>query len=347
MSFKKKSNGLKDGWFCFDSILVFMMVMETWVLLIIMALAGGGESPIGGTSILRLFRLLRLSRLTRMLRSLPELMILIKGMVTAMKSVSYVMALLVLITYVFAIAFTQLAVGTESIGDDFFANIAHSMYTLLVYATLLDNLADFTDALRFEMWPLLVLGLIYISLAALTVMNMLIGVLCEVVSAVADSERDDIRTENLCKQMQAVVSSLDCDNNGLLSYKEFTEIMQKPDALMALEDVGVSPIGIVDFAELFFFEDGKPKELTFEEFMEEIIKLRESNSATVKDMLHVWMKMKQTTAKTVKDTNKFARAFTQSFDEKTTSITERATKIQGMLAAGLTDLQRVTSKYSG
>merc|ERR1719274_141706 len=100
-----------------------MMVMETWVLLIVMAAAGGGESPVGGTSILRLFRLLRLSRLMRMLRSLPELMILIKGMATAMKSVAYVMGLLVLITYVFAIAFTQLAVGTESLGDTFHANI--------------------------------------------------------------------------------------------------------------------------------------------------------------------------------------------------------------------------------
>merc|ERR1712167_342754 len=97
------------------------------------------------------------SRLSRMLRSLPELMILIKGMVTAMKSVSYVMGLLILITYVFAIAFTQLAVGTETLGDDFFANIAHSMYSLLIYATLLDDLSYFTDALRFEMWPLLVL----------------------------------------------------------------------------------------------------------------------------------------------------------------------------------------------
>merc|ERR1711977_674665 len=102
---------------------------------------GGGDSPMGGTSILRLFRLLRLSRLTRMLRSLPELMILIKGMVTAMKSVSYVMALLVLITYVFAIAFTQLSVGTETIGDSYFANIAHSMYSLLIFATFMDDIS--------------------------------------------------------------------------------------------------------------------------------------------------------------------------------------------------------------
>merc|ERR1719399_1513747 len=108
--------------------------------MIILTASGGGDSPLGGgTSILRLFRLLRLSRLTRMLRSLPELLILIKGMATAMKSVAYVMALLVLITYVFAIAFTQLAVGT-GVGDDLFANIAHSMYSLLIYATLLDDL---------------------------------------------------------------------------------------------------------------------------------------------------------------------------------------------------------------
>merc|ERR1719217_789443 len=110
MAFEKKINGLFDAWFVFDSLLVFMMVMETWVFV---AISGDGSSPMGDAAILRLFRLLRLSRLLRMLRSLPELMILIKGMVTAMKSVMYVMALLVLLCYVFAIAFTQLAVEKD------------------------------------------------------------------------------------------------------------------------------------------------------------------------------------------------------------------------------------------
>merc|ERR1719235_2174198 len=116
------------------------MVGETWVITIIMVSTGSeGGSPLGNTAILRLFRLLRLSRLMRMLRSLPELMILIKGMVTAMKSVVYVMCLLAIITYVFAIAFTQLAVGSESIGETYFSNVAHSMYSLIIYATLCDN----------------------------------------------------------------------------------------------------------------------------------------------------------------------------------------------------------------
>merc|ERR1719217_1652351 len=134
MAFEKKINGLFDAWFVFDSLLVFMMVMETWVFV---AISGDGSSPMGNAAILRLFRLLRLSRLLRMLRSLPELMILIKGMVTAMQSVVYVMVLLVLFTYVFAIACTQLSLGTE-FHAVYFEDVAMSMYSLIIYATFLD-----------------------------------------------------------------------------------------------------------------------------------------------------------------------------------------------------------------
>lgn len=343
MAFKIKTNGLKDGWFVFDSILVFLMVMETWVMTIITA-AIGGESPMGGTSVLRLFRLMRLSRLMRMLRSLPELMILIKGMVTAMKSVAYVMALLVLITYVFAILFTQLAVGSE-VGDAYFANIAHSMYSLVIYATLLDDLIAFCDDLRNERWILLCFSFIYIALAALTVMNMLIGVLCEVVSAVAEGERDSIRTETLTNKMLEVVSALDSDNNGMLSYKEFAQIMSKPDALNALEDVGVSPVGVVDFAELFFFEDGNPVDLTFETFMEVILDLRETNQCTVKDLLHVWMKIKRTTNKEIKDIKASAAKFSETFDQKTAGVGSRLENIQSTLTDGVSLMMKASSKY--
>jgi voltage-gated sodium channel len=341
MSFKRKLNGLKDGWFVFDSVLVFMMVMETWVMLIVIKVGGGG-SPLGGTSILRLFRLLRLSRLMRMLRSLPELMILIKGMVTAMKSVAYVMALLVLLTYVFAIAFTQLAVDTPTIGDDYFANIPLSMYSLLIYATLLDDLVAFTDALRAESPAMLVLALIYIALAALTVMNMLIGVLCEVVSAVAENERDEIKTETLAIKMHEVVGACDKDKNRLISYKEFTEIVANPEGLAALEDVGVSPVGLVDFAEMFFFEDGEPVELTFEKFMEMVLELRETNTVTVKDILNCWMKIKSTTNKEIVKIKGSVEALSTSFGEKAANLGGQMDKIENMLTEGMTDVLKLS-----
>merc|ERR1719329_1016455 len=110
MAFEKKRNGLKDSWFVFDSILVFMMAMETWVLTLVMLAMGGagGSSPLGNASILRLFRLARLSRMARMLRSMPELLILIKGMVAAMRSVGFVLLLQIIMMYVFSIAFELL-----------------------------------------------------------------------------------------------------------------------------------------------------------------------------------------------------------------------------------------------
>merc|ERR1719160_1414578 len=255
------------------------------------------------------------------------------------------MALLVLITYVFAIAFTQLSVGTESVGDDWFANISLSMYSLLIYATLLDDLIDFTDALRFSMPIVLALSFVYIALAALTVMNMLIGVLCEVVSAVAENERDEIRTETLTNKMREVVDALDADQNKLLSYKEFAEIMSIPAALNALEDVGVSPVGIVDFAELFFFEDGKPVDLTFETFMEVILDLRETNQCTVKDLLHVWMKIKRTTNKEIKDIKASAAKFSETFDQKTAGVGGRLENIQSTLTDGVSLMMKASSKY--
>eukprot|EP00443_Scrippsiella_acuminata_P073088 CAMPEP_0115451988 /NCGR_PEP_ID=MMETSP0271-20121206/42361_1 /TAXON_ID=71861 /ORGANISM="Scrippsiella trochoidea, Strain CCMP3099" /LENGTH=211 /DNA_ID=CAMNT_0002878299 /DNA_START=35 /DNA_END=666 /DNA_ORIENTATION=+ len=54
-SFRVKCNGLRDPWFVFDSCLVFMMVMETWVMASIMLLVGGaGAGGLGNASILRM-----------------------------------------------------------------------------------------------------------------------------------------------------------------------------------------------------------------------------------------------------------------------------------------------------
>eukprot|EP00746_Dinoflagellata_sp_MGD_P138583 gnl/MRDRNA2_/MRDRNA2_72213_c0_seq1.p1 gnl/MRDRNA2_/MRDRNA2_72213_c0~~gnl/MRDRNA2_/MRDRNA2_72213_c0_seq1.p1 ORF type:complete len:283 (-),score=63.50 gnl/MRDRNA2_/MRDRNA2_72213_c0_seq1:488-1336(-) len=274
-------------------------------------------------------------------------MILIKGMATAMKSVAYVMALLVLLTYVFAIAFTQLAVGTyeeygaDSVGDQNFANIGLSMYSLIIYATLLDDLIDFTDSLRYQSPVLLVLAFIYIGLAALTVMNMLIGVLCEVVSAVAETERDDIKSTTLSLKMREVVGALDRDKNKMISYAEFTEILEHPITLEALADVGVSPLGLVDFAEFFFVEDGEPIELTFENFMEMVLDLRETNTATVKDMLNVWMKIKGTTNKEVAGIKTSLESVAESFDEKCPPLSKTMSNIESQLAEGMKEIAKL------
>eukprot|EP00929_Paragymnodinium_shiwhaense_P092324 TRINITY_DN5219_c0_g1_i1.p1 TRINITY_DN5219_c0_g1~~TRINITY_DN5219_c0_g1_i1.p1 ORF type:complete len:552 (-),score=133.78 TRINITY_DN5219_c0_g1_i1:112-1767(-) len=289
MSFEVKRNGLKDGWFIFDSLLVFMMVAETWVLTLIQIARGTSSgSPLGGAAVLRLFRLLRLTRLMRMLRSLPELMVLIKGMVTAMKSVCYVMGLLIICTYVFAIAFTQLSESTE-MKELYFRDVSLSMYSLIIHATFLDDLATFCNDILAESFPVVCLVFVFVCLSSMTVLNMLIGVLCEVITAVAQTEKEEMLTSLVSERMSRIVSGLQLEQAGKISCEEFTKIVEMPDAVKALVEVGVDPICVVDFADMLFMDSPS---ISFSAFMEMLLDLRGANTATLKDVMNLSMQLK-------------------------------------------------------
>ncbi|CAJ1376179.1 unnamed protein product [Effrenium voratum] len=289
MAFERKCNTMRDGWFVFDSILVFLMVGETVVMTLLMLIMGPGgpiSMDLGNASILRLFRLLRLSRMARMLRSMPELMILIKGMAAATTSVFFIMCLQLILLYVFAIAFTQLAAGTQ-MGAYYFPNVLHSMYTLLLYGTFLDNLADFCDGVAAESSLCLALVFVFVLLSACTVLNMLIGILCEVVSAVTAVEKEEMTVLFVTNKLQRVLKKLDKNNDGHLCKDEFMKILEEPEAARALEEVGVDPVSVVDFADFIFGQDDEEgsENLSFSKFMEILLTLRQDNKATIRDMI--------------------------------------------------------------
>lgn len=114
--FQEEKRRMKDAWFAFDTVLVGMMVFETWLVTVYIMFAAGGfrANLFGNAAILRLLRLLRLSRLAKMIRYMPELMVLIKGMVSASRVVFFTMLLLLICIYVFAIVFRQLTDDTEA-----------------------------------------------------------------------------------------------------------------------------------------------------------------------------------------------------------------------------------------
>jgi len=291
MAFRRKLDGRKDFWFVFDSALVLTMVLETWVMTSIMLmldLPGGG---LGGTSLLRVARLLRLTRMARMarlLRAMPELLILIKGMAAAMRSVMFTLGLLAVIIYVFAIAFTQLCDGTECSRE--FKSVGHSMHYLLVKGALMDGIGDVQKLLEPQSYLLLLIFYIFVLLAALTVMNMLIGVICEVVSAVAATEQERMTVSYVKDKIAELIRDQNKDNDDQISRQEFKDMFSNTKAMGILQDVGVDVIGLVDFADTIFDdaceanEDGEDK-LSFEDFMGLILDLRGSNNATVKDVV--------------------------------------------------------------
>jgi len=283
MAFEKKCKCLKDPWFVFDTSLVALYLFDPFIISLAVAASGGGKMDLP-TSVLRLFRLARLSRLVRMLRSLPELMIMIKGMVTAAATVSYTLGLLLIFTYVFAIAMTQLSIGTE-FREWYFKGVALSMYSLIIYGTFLDSLAEFCDDIRAESTPCLIAVTVYVVLASMTVMNMLIGILCEVISAVAEEEKETMITEKVYEKFGAILKGLDKDGDGTISFREVEVIVENRDALAALNSVNVDPGDLIDVAEDFLIEQGK--EMSFDDFMEMVLGLRGGLQATLKDIYFV------------------------------------------------------------
>mmetsp|Transcript_64950 Transcript_64950/g.186640 ORF Transcript_64950/g.186640 Transcript_64950/m.186640 type:complete len:751 (-) Transcript_64950:97-2349(-) len=300
-SFARKRNGLRDGWFVFDTLLVLMMVMETWVLSCVMIASGSaGLEGLGNASILRMARLARLTRMVRMarlLRAMPELMILIKGIAAATRSVFFTLCLLCLLLYIFGIAFTQLTEKSE-VGDFYFPNVPASMYTLLMCGTLMDNIGEPLKQLGDLSFFFAALYLLFVLLATITVMNMLIGVLCEVVSAVAATEKESLTVSFLHGQLKSVMktSGLDKDNDGRISKQEFSTLLEYPTACRALKEVGVDVINLVDNIDFIFPEDEQmdgddegaayvERQLSFGDFMELVLMLRGSNNATVKDIV--------------------------------------------------------------
>eukprot|EP00445_Apocalathium_hangoei_P082382 CAMPEP_0204181354 /NCGR_PEP_ID=MMETSP0361-20130328/51827_1 /ASSEMBLY_ACC=CAM_ASM_000343 /TAXON_ID=268821 /ORGANISM="Scrippsiella Hangoei, Strain SHTV-5" /LENGTH=690 /DNA_ID=CAMNT_0051140921 /DNA_START=141 /DNA_END=2210 /DNA_ORIENTATION=- len=291
-SFKRKRNGLKDAWFVFDSSLVFMMVAETWVMSVFLLISGAGSGGLGNASILRMARLLRLSRMARMarlFRAMPELLIMIKGIAAAMRSVLFTLVLLFILIYVFSIAFVQLTADIPE-GEPLnllFGNVPRAMHSLLIHGTILDGPGAVVVELGNNSYVLAFVFYIFILLAAFTILNMLIGVLCEVVSGVAAVEREKLTVAFVKFQLEKVMQQLDKSGDGEISKVEFSQILDNATATKALEEVGVDVVGLIDNIDFIFQgdDDEGEKNLDFASFIELVLELRGDNMATVKDIV--------------------------------------------------------------
>lgn len=277
-AFKFKRNCLCDAWFVFDSVLLVMMIFETWVMPSVSA--GGGAKALQGLRWMRLIRLTRLARVARLLRAVPQLLIMVKAIMISLKTVSYTFVLLILMVYIFGVAFTILTDGN----DDEFDGVLISMNTLLLSGALPDQ-GDLVNRLRVENIGYYFLIVIYLMIASLTLMNMLIGILTEVISGVSTLEREEIQLRSVKERLWAMLTGLNLctEMDDLITQEAFRSLLVSPQAAGILEEVDVDVVGLVDFAD-YIFSDEHPF-LAFPDFMEVILQLRGSNTASVKDIV--------------------------------------------------------------
>ena len=66
----------------------------------------------------------------------------------------------------------------------------------------------------------------FVLLASFTVVNMVTGVLCEVVSAVAATEKEENSVIYVNQKLKQVLQFLDEDGDGTISRKEFAKALE-------------------------------------------------------------------------------------------------------------------------
>ncbi|CAK9097156.1 unnamed protein product [Durusdinium trenchii] len=277
---------LQDPWFMFDVFLLILMVFETWLVPIAHLLTSkSGNSMTGGASVLRVARVLRVlrtARMARLVRFMPELMILIKGMMVACRSVFFTLVLLLLFTYVFSVAFVQFSRGTALEGQ-FFGSMGTAIWTLILKCILTDQ-QFIIEAVAQESWIMAIMVLFFILFGSLTVMNMLLGVLVEAIKTVSTIEREQLEVDFAKKCLLEMIDKGQADQDGdnRISEEEYRNVLRTPQAMAALTSLGVDVEAALDYGRLLF-EDGEP--LTFGDFMRGILTLRGSNQTTVKDIV--------------------------------------------------------------
>lgn len=287
---RHKSDLRRDAWFWFDSFLLALMITETWIVFfIVLGMSTSGETPIGKiSSMLRMLRLARLARVVRLFRAVPELMTLIKAMGSAFRTVLIALLLLMVIMYVFAIALVTTTEDSD-VGAQLFSDVPNAIYTLTRDGILPDN-APILHAFEEEGWlPTLVI-LLFINTATFAILNMLVGILCEVAIRVSKVYGDKMQIELIKSQLTDIYTQhIDANSDGYVSKEEFLGIVRNEAANQAVQALGVDTQALSEQADMIFDavdDDGQPFErrLDFADFLDVVVSMQPGNDCTLYDI---------------------------------------------------------------
>lgn len=281
-AYRRYSMCLFDAWFIFDSLLVILMNLETFILPF--ASSGGGLSQL---NVLRLLRLLRVSRMVKLMKTFPELMLIVKGLAAAVRAVSWTLVLLMMVLFVSAIIFTnqyhQGLRSDEDVADqveEYFGNMGKSMFSLVIMGTLLDDITVCTNSIRLSRQPGMLAVLIgFIVLSSFMMLNMLLGILVEVVANTAEGEK--MKSKNTLIR-DAIIQTLNelGEETGGLTRAQFLSLSADQKTLKNLESLGIEERHLQMFARLLYEsqDDKKPDEaaLSTEEVVGMLFELQPS-----------------------------------------------------------------------
>jgi len=231
------------------------------------------------------------------MRAVPEMMVIVRGMAASTRSVLCTGFLLSIWMYIGCILFTDAFHSRlHEDGEDapeaeaLFGDMARSAFSLFIFGTILDDVTYCSNSIREtgNLW-MLVFFLIFILIASFMMLNMLIGVLVEVVGATSEGEKAKATQVKVREAIGEIFDNMDKDKDRLISREEFEKMKDHEKVMDALLDLDITESHFHLYAEIFFKQEEvegelqKTPNLTFEELMSMILRLRPGSFVSALD----------------------------------------------------------------
>lgn len=272
-----------------DTFLVWVPgVFMKWIL---EPLNAGDISFLRIFTVLRSLRLVRLARAVRLFPAFKEMWLLVRGLMSSMTTMFWMMLIVMCLIYVFAIISTELIGKHEAFKDDayaheLFGDLLKSMFTLFQLMTL-DTWADLIARPMMETHPELGLFFVFfVTVAVFVVMNLITAVIVENAFAIAKDDQEQTAKMNErnkkreLKSLSELFQEIDIDGSGKLTKKEFMTALSNPRVTHKLLLLEMSNQDLIEAWELLDDGDG---ELDITEFASGLRRMK--GEAKAKDVL--------------------------------------------------------------
>jgi len=295
---------IPDNWL--DMFLVFMSTFSTWLC----PLLGLEFAFLRKLTVLRTLRLVRLGRAVRHRPEFKEMWALMKGLTDSTETLFWTYIMISCVLYFFAVMGTSL-IGqadfmaevkfnstlpkeyiaelqlAQDIADKYFGNVALSMFTLFQVMTLDSWTGIMRPLAHVQPW-INWFFIVFISVAAFVLMNLIVAVIVENAFASSNEEQAEVakelekKREEDIEDLKKLFYVIDADGSGMISKQELMDASKEYRVRQKLRSLDILPKDIETVWDILDDGDG---ELSVEEFVEGIRRLQ--GEARAKDILRL------------------------------------------------------------
>lgn len=283
-------------WIIFDSCMVLVSLTD----IIVLYLPKGSGSF---TSTMKIVRILRLMRIARVLRFIPPLRIIIFSIIACMRSLFWLVILLVIILYVFSLCFTMAAteharerdhashqlvlgaadaiaeayVAETELVELYFGTVARSLYSCLKALLGGQSWGELMDPLISVGWFYGCVFTLYILFSILALLNIVTGVFVNGALEKSANEREmvaekEINRRKACiDQLQQIFLEADDDHTGQITLEEFRIHMRDPTVEAYISTLHIDTTNIDELFHLLDKDDSGS--ITVHEFVANLLEL--------------------------------------------------------------------------